>query len=68
MGGQPDGDGSPGRPPGARLIGGVVGVARAAYDKLAHSHKREHVHAVESAKNRGTRRRRVEKAIATPRS
>ncbi|MEV6527924.1 YdeI/OmpD-associated family protein [Longispora sp. NPDC051575] len=39
--------------------------ARAAYDKLAHSHKREHVHAIESAKKPETRQRRIEKAIAT---
>ncbi|MEU8899141.1 YdeI/OmpD-associated family protein [Nocardia sp. NPDC048505] len=42
--------------------------ARAAYDKLSHSHKREHVHAIESAKKPDTRRRRIEKAIATLRS
>ena len=40
-------------------------VARAAYDKLAYSHKREHVRAIESAKQPETRRRRIEKAIAT---
>ncbi|KQV14545.1 MULTISPECIES: YdeI/OmpD-associated family protein [unclassified Kitasatospora] len=40
-------------------------VARAAYDNLAYSHKREHVRAVESAKKPETRRRRIEKAIAT---
>ncbi|MCX5214844.1 YdeI/OmpD-associated family protein [Kitasatospora sp. NBC_00240] len=40
-------------------------VARAAYDKLAYSHKREHVRAVESAKKPETRLRRIEKAIAT---
>ncbi|MEV0248378.1 YdeI/OmpD-associated family protein [Nocardia sp. NPDC050712] len=39
--------------------------ARAAYDKLAHSRKREHVHAIESAKKPETRQRRIEKAIAT---
>lgn len=38
---------------------------RAAYDKLAHSHKREHVRAIETAKQPETRRRRIEKAIAT---
>ncbi|UGT40699.1 YdeI/OmpD-associated family protein [Nocardia yamanashiensis] len=38
--------------------------ARAAYDKLAHSRKREHVHAIESAKKPETRQRRIEKAIA----
>lgn len=40
-------------------------VARAAYDKLAYSHKREHVRAIESAKKPETRRRRIEKAIST---
>src|SRR5689334_6337025 len=40
-------------------------VARAAYDSLAYSHKREHVLAIESAKKPETRRRRIEKAIAT---
>ena len=40
-------------------------VARAAYDNLAYSHKREHVRAIESAKKPETRRRRIEKAIAT---
>ena len=40
-------------------------VARAAYDNLAYSHKREHVHAIESAKKPETRQRRIEKAIAT---
>ncbi|GIE90173.1 YdeI/OmpD-associated family protein [Actinoplanes regularis] len=39
-------------------------VARAAYDALAYSHKREHVRAVESAKKPETRLRRIEKAIA----
>lgn len=39
-------------------------VARAAYDKLAYSHKREHVRAIESAKKPDTRQRRIEKAIA----
>ncbi|QXJ26728.1 DUF1905 domain-containing protein [Actinomadura graeca] len=39
-------------------------VARAAYDNLAYSHKREHVRAIESAKKPETRRRRIEKAIA----
>ncbi|MCU7723970.1 YdeI/OmpD-associated family protein [Actinoplanes sp. KI2] len=37
-------------------------VARAAYDRLAESHKREHVRAVESAKKPETRTRRIEKA------
>jgi hypothetical protein len=40
-------------------------VARAAYDNLAYSHKREHVRAIESAKKPETRQRRIEKAIAT---
>ena len=39
-------------------------VARAAYDNLAYSHKREHVRAIESAKKPETRRLRIEKAIA----
>ncbi|MEV7615559.1 YdeI/OmpD-associated family protein [Streptomyces sp. NPDC089799] len=39
--------------------------ARAAYDGLAYSHKREHVRAIESAKKPETRLRRIEKAIAT---
>ena len=38
-------------------------VARAAYDRLAYSHKREHVLAIESAKAE-TRVRRIEKAPA----
>ncbi|MFE5286853.1 YdeI/OmpD-associated family protein [Nocardia sp. NPDC056611] len=38
--------------------------ARAAYDNLSHSRKREHVHAIESAKKPETRQRRIEKAIA----
>ncbi|MFE3099964.1 YdeI/OmpD-associated family protein [Nocardia tengchongensis] len=38
--------------------------ARAAYDNLSHSRKREHVHAIESAKKPDTRQRRIEKAIA----
>ena len=38
--------------------------ARAAYDRLAHSHKREHVLAIESAKKPETRLRRIEKAMA----
>ncbi|MFB7591696.1 YdeI/OmpD-associated family protein [Streptomyces sp. NPDC056169] len=40
-------------------------VARAAYDNLSYSHKREHVRAIESAKKPETRLRRIEKAIAT---
>ncbi|WP_338900679.1 YdeI/OmpD-associated family protein [Nocardia seriolae] len=39
--------------------------ARAAYDNLSHSRKRQHVHAIESAQQPDTRRRRIEKAIAT---
>jgi Bacteriocin-protection, YdeI or OmpD-Associated/Domain of unknown function (DUF1905) len=39
-------------------------VARAAYDRLAYTHKREHVRAIESAKKPETRVRRIEKAIA----
>ncbi|MFG2824889.1 YdeI/OmpD-associated family protein [Kitasatospora sp. NPDC048365] len=38
--------------------------ARAAYDGLSFSHRREHVRAVESAKKPETRQRRIEKAIA----
>jgi uncharacterized protein YdeI (YjbR/CyaY-like superfamily) len=38
--------------------------ARAAYDRLAYSHKREHVLAIESAKKPETRTRRIEKALA----
>jgi hypothetical protein len=40
-------------------------IARAAYDRLAHSHKRRHVHAIESAKKPETRARRIEKAVAS---
>jgi uncharacterized protein YdeI (YjbR/CyaY-like superfamily) len=39
-------------------------VARAAYDRLAYSHKREHVLAIEGAKKPETRMRRIEKAVA----
>jgi hypothetical protein len=39
-------------------------IARA-YDRLAYSHRRAHVHAVESAKKPETRIRRIEKVIAT---
>ncbi|WP_242895446.1 YdeI/OmpD-associated family protein [Actinomadura litoris] len=42
--------------------------ARAAYDALAPSHKRKHIHAIESAKKPETRQRRIEKAIADLRS
>jgi hypothetical protein len=38
--------------------------ARAAYDRLAYTHKREHVRAIESAKKPETRARRIEKALA----
>jgi hypothetical protein len=38
--------------------------ARAAYDRLTHSRKRQHVHAIESAKKPETRKRRIEKAVA----
>jgi uncharacterized protein YdeI (YjbR/CyaY-like superfamily) len=38
--------------------------ARAAYDRLAYSHKREHVLGIESAKKPETRARRLEKALA----
>ena len=40
-------------------------VARAAYDRLSDSRKREHVRAIESAKKPETRTRRIEKAITT---
>jgi uncharacterized protein YdeI (YjbR/CyaY-like superfamily) len=40
-------------------------VARAAYDRLPYSRRREHVLAVESAKKPETRRRRIEQAVAT---
>jgi uncharacterized protein YdeI (YjbR/CyaY-like superfamily) len=39
--------------------------ARAAYDRLTPSRKREHVRAIESAKKPETRTRRIEKALAT---
>ena len=39
-------------------------VARAAYDLLSYSHRREHVLAIEGAKKPETRARRIEKAIA----
>jgi hypothetical protein len=39
-------------------------VARAAYDRLAYSRKREHVRAIESAKKPETRRRRIEQTVA----
>ncbi len=37
--------------------------ARAAFDKLAFSHRKEHVRAIEDAKTADTRGRRIEKAI-----
>jgi bifunctional DNA-binding transcriptional regulator/antitoxin component of YhaV-PrlF toxin-antitoxin module len=37
--------------------------ARAAFDRLAYTHKREHVLAIESAKKAETRKRRIEKAL-----
>lgn len=39
-------------------------LARTAYDRLAYTHKREHVRAIEGAKKPETRVRRIEKAIA----
>ncbi|MFE2322586.1 YdeI/OmpD-associated family protein [Streptomyces sp. NPDC059385] len=39
--------------------------ARAAYDVLTYSRKREHVRAIEGAKKPETRQRRIEKAITT---
>jgi hypothetical protein len=39
--------------------------ARAAYDRLAYSHQREHVLAIENAKKAETRARRIEQAVAT---
>jgi hypothetical protein len=39
--------------------------ARAAYDRLSYSHKRQHVLAIEGAKTPQTRVRRIAKAIAT---
>jgi hypothetical protein len=37
--------------------------ARSAYDRLAYSHKREHVRAIESAKKPETRARRIDAAV-----
>jgi hypothetical protein len=42
--------------------------ARAAYDRLSYSHKREHVGAIESAKKPETRSRRIEAAVANLRN
>ena len=39
--------------------------ARAAYDRLAFTHKREHVRAIESAKRADTRERRVQQVMET---
>jgi hypothetical protein len=39
-------------------------IARAAYERLAYSHRREHVRAIESAKKPETRIRRIETALA----
>ena len=39
-------------------------VARAAYERLSGSRKREHVRAIEGAKKPDTRQRRIEKALA----
>jgi hypothetical protein len=38
--------------------------ARAAFDKLAYTHRKEHVRAIEEAKAPETRLRRIEKAVA----
>ena len=38
--------------------------ARAAFDRLTYSHRREHVRAIEAAKKAETRARRIEKALA----
>jgi uncharacterized protein YdeI (YjbR/CyaY-like superfamily) len=43
-------------------------VARAAYDRLPYSRKREHVRAIESAKKAEMRKRRIDKALATLRA
>ena len=40
-----------------------VAGARAAFDKLAYSHRKEHVRAIEDAKTAETRARRIEKAV-----
>ena len=39
--------------------------AREAFDKLAFSHRKEHVRAIEEAKTAETRTRRIDKAVAT---
>jgi bacteriocin resistance YdeI/OmpD-like protein/uncharacterized protein DUF1905 len=38
--------------------------AKAAFEKLSYSHRREHVDAVEDAKTDATRRRRIHRAVA----
>jgi uncharacterized protein YdeI (YjbR/CyaY-like superfamily) len=43
-------------------------VARTAYDRLSYSRKREHVLAIESAKQAETRIRRIEKALTMMRN
>jgi hypothetical protein len=43
-------------------------IARTAYHRLPDGRKREHVRAIESAKKPETRRRRIEKALATLRN
>jgi Bacteriocin-protection, YdeI or OmpD-Associated/Domain of unknown function (DUF1905) len=48
----------------ARALGADP-AAGAAYDRLTDSRKREHVRAIQSAKKPETRKRRIEKAVAT---
>ncbi|MFE2481567.1 YdeI/OmpD-associated family protein [Streptomyces sp. NPDC059389] len=48
----------------ARALDGEP-AARAAYEVLTYSRRREHVRTIESAKKPETRQRRIEKAIAT---
>ena len=43
-------------------------IARTAYHRLPDGRKREHVRAIESAKKPETRKRRIEKALATLRN
>jgi uncharacterized protein YdeI (YjbR/CyaY-like superfamily) len=40
-------------------------IARSAYDRLPEGRKREHVRVIETAKQPETRKRRIEKALAT---
>jgi uncharacterized protein YdeI (YjbR/CyaY-like superfamily) len=47
----------------ARALGADP-IARAAYERLPHGRKREHVRVIESAKMPETRARRIEKALA----